>query len=100
MPLSQQVLELGSYDDLMKIQGNYHELSDDQRSACLDKERQYKMLKKLPTDPADPFFYHVYSDTLPPREAYLIMPLDRNLVTESLESMKAKGYKRRNTFDD
>ena len=61
-------------------------------------EEQYCSLEELPTDPKHPFFYHVYSHTLPREEQYRIIPDDKDIVVNSLESIKQKNYRRRVIF--
>ena len=88
-----------SVDDLMAVQGNYHRLGEHQRKQMIGQETVYRQFPKMPADPNHPFFYHVYSDTLPPREAYLLKSDLRDITTESLESTRLKTYKRRHFYD-
>ena len=53
----------------------------------------------MPDDPRHPYFYHVYSDTLPPKDAYLLYSKkNRVLFTVNLEQTKLKGYKMRQFY--
>ena len=55
----------------------------------------YKNLKKMPNDPHDPYYYHVYEDTLPKEYHYRIVPKDKDHCTQSVNDFKKKGYQRR-----
>lgn len=64
-PLYLQALNFDNVDHLMLVHGRYEELSEDQRESLMVRERQYHKRTKLPSNPLDPFFYHVYVGTLP-----------------------------------
>ena len=59
----------------------------------------YKKRRTIPDDPLHPFFYHVYSDTLPLEISYRIIDDRKDLVTEDFPSTQVKGYKRRFIFE-
>ena len=65
----------------MVVQGRYYEMSEAQRAQHLKKERIYKKRRLIPDDPLHPFFYHVYSDTLPLEIAYRVIDPRKDLVT-------------------
>lgn len=73
-PLSQQDLDLRNVGDLMLVQGRYEELSLEQKKEMQRLEKQYVKRTKMPSDPHDPFFYHVYEYTLPREDHYRIIP--------------------------
>ena len=52
-------------------------------------------MKEMPQDTNHPFFYHVYTDTLPPKDAYLLNPVKKNQKTESMEAARLPTHKGR-----
>jgi hypothetical protein len=49
-------------------------------------------------DGCDPFYYHIYQDSLPPEAAYRILHPKKDQVTTDIAHMKVKGYKKRAIF--
>ena len=98
-PIREQNLDMTNVDHLMRVQCNWHKLSEEQKQDLLDQESKYKAMVGMPKDPKHPFFYHVYLDTLPPEQAYRLKPKRRFAITNNQEEMKVKGYKRRYYYD-
>lgn len=65
-PLKEQNLDMTNVDHLMRVQCNWHKLSEEQKLDLLDQEANYKAMDCMPKDPRHPFYYHVFVDTLPP----------------------------------
>lgn len=65
----------------MHVHGRYHELSDVQREQMMILEKKYMKFKELPNDRLDPFYYHVYSHTLPLEHHYRVVPPEKNMMT-------------------
>ena len=59
-------LNLDDPHDLMKIQGKYYQMSNEQRLAMLEKEQEFNALEQIPNDPMHPGYYIIYTNTLPP----------------------------------
>lgn len=74
VPLNQQSLDFGKVDDLMLVHGRYEELSEEQRTQMMDKEREYLEMSQFPTDPHHPMFYHIFHETLPSEQFYRMIP--------------------------
>ena len=80
----------------MKIQRHYWHLSDEQKESMLSLEKKYMKRTALPKNPHDPYFYHIYTHTFPPEQAYRINDdLKKNLRAESMEKVQTKGFIRR-----
>ena len=75
--LSQQNINFKNTNDLFTVQGRYEELKDEQKAVMLELEKEYKALKSTPSDPTDPYFYHIYEDTLPKENHYRIIPIGK-----------------------
>jgi len=75
--LSQQNINFKNTNDLFTVQGRYEELKDEQIAVMLELEKDYKALKSTPADPTDPYFYHIYEDTLPKENHYRIIPIGK-----------------------
>ena len=61
-------------DDLMQVHGRYHELSEDQIMDLKRRDQAYMSRTSMPSNPKDPFYYHVYSHTLPKEHFYRMVP--------------------------
>ena len=61
-------------EDLIHLHSRMHELSDDQRMELQMREQAHMRRRIMPNNPRDPFFYHVYSSTLPKEHHYRIVP--------------------------
>ena len=72
--MSEQNLDFNKIEDLMLVHGRHFELSEEQRLALLKNEEVYLSLKRMPSDPLHPAFYHVFDHTLPPEHHYRIIP--------------------------
>lgn len=47
----------------------------------------------MPKNPEDPYYYHIYSNTLPPEQAYRLHDeLKKNLRAENMQQTQVKGY--------
>ena len=66
MELFSQNLNLESVADLMKIQHHYNDLSDDQMAEMIRLEQSYNRITEMPSDGLNPFYYHIYQNSLPP----------------------------------
>lgn len=94
-------MNLQEVTDLMLLQGKFYEMSVEQREDALALEQQYTDLaaaNQCPGDRLHPFYYHVYSQTLPPEAAYRIKRAEISRVNKSLEESQTKGFKRRYIF--
>ena len=47
------------------------------------------------SNPQDPYYYHTWTDNLPTEVCYRIEPSKKNIVTESIDQIKKKGFQRR-----
>ena len=83
--MSGQELDFDSLDDLMLVHGRYDELNDFQRKIMAQKDRIYMRRRKLPDNPHDPFFYHVYEHTLPLEWYYRIVPAEKDFCTSEIK---------------
>ena len=54
---------------------------------------------KVPDDPRHPFYYHIYTHTLPPELCYRVIPKNKNQVNISQEWYKKNKANRRMVFD-
>ena len=59
-------LDFTKTKELINIHGHYYDLSNFQQEEMLRIEKEYSNYEKMPIDPLHPFFYHIYSNTLPP----------------------------------
>ena len=73
-PLDQQELRFDNVEHLMHVHGRYHELSDVQKEQMIILEKKYLKMNEFPNDRFHPFFYHVYSQTLPLEHHYRVVP--------------------------
>lgn len=55
----------------------YNQLPQAKRLEMLAKDAEYLRMKKMPSDPLHPFYYHVYAHTLPPEQAYRIVDVSK-----------------------
>ena len=62
------------------------------------KDRTYLKRTKVPQNPLDPYFYHVFEHTLPREYHYRMVPAFKDLVTHAAVDFKQKGYRRRFIF--
>lgn len=46
----------------------------------------------------DPFYYHIYTDSLPPECSYRLVHPKKDQVTTDINHFKIKGYKKRAIF--
>ena len=46
------------------------------------KEKEYQERKDLPANPLDPFFYHVYENTLPAEQYYRLIPEGKLIILD------------------
>lgn len=93
--LSEQVLDFTKVDDLMLVHGRYEELSEKQKYELLLMEDEYVQQETMPNDPMDPYYYHVYSYTLPIEEYYRIVPEGK--LTNDFEIEHFKNLNRKLT---
>jgi hypothetical protein len=61
---------------LLRVHGQFYQLSAAQRGDHLASEQRLldEFRSELPTDPKHPFFYHIFTNTLPPEAAYRLVP--------------------------
>ena len=97
-PLSQQNLDFTNIDTLMTVQGRFYELSPDQQKQMLLLEKKYCKRTKLPTSGNDPFWYHIYQDSLPFEQVYRVVPQHKDRVVNNAAELKVKGFKKRQFF--
>ena len=82
----------------MSIQNHYYDLSKEQQQQLLTLEKTYLKRTKLPTNGSDPFYYHIFSDSLPHECAYRLVHPKRDQTTTDIVHFRAKGYKKRAIF--
>ena len=61
----------------------------------LQLEKTYMKRTKLPVNGSDPFYYHIFSTSLPPEQAYRIIHPKKDQKTLDIAHFKQKGYKKR-----
>ena len=49
---------------------------------------------EVPEDPMHPFYYHVYTNTLPKEMMYRMIPKKKEIVTENFKWSQRKGNRR------
>lgn len=84
-PLNEVEIEWESIHHLLRIHGRYNELRQEQKAQALERDNLYK--RQSPPTTLNPCFYHVYQDTLPPKEAHLIIPVDKDQKVERSSQM-------------
>lgn len=52
----------------------------------------------MPTSGSDPFWYHIYQDSLPFEQVYRVVPQHKDRVVNSAAELKVKGFKKRQFF--
>ena len=97
-PLSQQNLDFTDISTLMMIQGRFYELSEQQQKQMLLLEKKYCKRTKLPTSGNDPFWYHIFQDSLPFEQVYRTVPSLKDRKVNKPEELKVKGFKKRQFF--
>ena len=58
-------------------------------------EKIYLKRTKLPSNGSDPFYYHIFSASLPLEQAYRIVHPKRDQSSKDIAHFKQKGYKKR-----
>lgn len=51
-------------------------------------EKKYMKLNEFPNDRFNPFFYHVYSHTLPQEHHYRVVPKDKDVMVHNAAELK------------
>ena len=74
--LSEKTIDFTKVDDIMNVHGRFYELTPEQQQKHYEVEKTYESIDKC-ADPTSPFWYHVYTHTLPPELAYRIEPLSK-----------------------
>ena len=82
----------------MNIQNRYYDLSEEQQKQMIQMEKTYMKRTKIPTNGADPFYYHIFSSSLPLEQAYRIIHPKKDQKSLDVAHFKVKGNKKRAIF--
>ena len=100
-PIEEQTFNFNNVGDLMRLQGHFYDLSPAQRQDYMKSERaMIAMFEKgnMPDDPLHPYYYHIYTRTLPDEVGYRLVPKAKDKISKGLEESKSHAFMNHRRF--